>query len=160
MNQTIKKSTEPNTCIQGNADKYRAYREAWTRIKEAQLQEFYLEAITIEESIISDRLSSYFRKVLKTDKQPNSLKGMQDLWKKYHPEVIITGDFDDLVTASDQWREGRNKAIHAIVHSHRHPEQSIELFLSNSQEVAAKGEILALAVSQWCDRHIKQVKNI
>lgn len=159
MNQTIKKSTDPNKSIQGNVDKYLAYREAWTRIKEAQLQEFYLEAITIEESIICDRLSSYFRNVLKTDKQLNSLKRMQDLWKKHHPEAIIAGDFDDLVTALDQWREGRNKAIHTIVHSHRHPDQSIDLFLSHSRGVAAQGEKLALAVSQWCDRHIKQAKN-
>jgi hypothetical protein len=159
MNQTIKKSTESNKSIQGNADKYLAYREAWTRIKEAQLQGFYLEAITIEESIISDRLSSYFRNVLKTDRQPNSLKRMQDLWKKHHPEPIVFGEYDDLVTALDKWREGRNKSIHAIVSSHEHPEQSIELFLLSSQEVAAKGEKLASAVSQWCDRHIRESKN-
>jgi hypothetical protein len=158
MAQTIKKSTEPNKSIQGNADKYLAYREAWARIKESQSQGFYLEAITIEESIISDRLSSYFRNVLKTDRQPNSLKRMQDLWKKHHPEPIVFGDYDDLVTALDKWREGRNRSIHAIVNSHEHPEQSIELFLSNSQEVAAQGEKLALAVSQWCDRLIKQTK--
>jgi hypothetical protein len=158
MNQTIKKSTESNKSIQGNADKYLAYREAWTRIKEAQLQGFYLEAITIEESIISDRLSSYFRNVLRTDRQPNSLKRMQDLWRKHHPEPIVFGDYDDLITALGKWREGRNKSIHAIVNSHEHPEQSIESFLLHSKNVAERGEKLTSAISQWCDKKIRAVK--
>lgn len=58
MNPTIIKSSALAQPINGNGDKFRAYRESWTRIKEAQKQGFYLEAITIEESIISDRLSS------------------------------------------------------------------------------------------------------
>ena len=42
-----------------NTAKYESYTEAWRRIKAAQEKEFFLEAIVIEESIISDRLVSY-----------------------------------------------------------------------------------------------------
>lgn len=50
--------------IKGNAAKFWSYREAWTRIKQAQEQGFYLEAVTIEESIISDRLMSYLISIM------------------------------------------------------------------------------------------------
>jgi hypothetical protein len=123
-----------------NTAKYLAYREAWTRIKEAQKQCFYLEAITIEESIISDRLSSYFRNVLEIEKQPNTFKGMHDLWKKHHPEIIVSIDYTDLMQALDKWREERNKAIHDIVHSDTHVDRSIENFLSNTKTVAEDSE--------------------
>jgi len=56
-----------------HANKYFSYREAWVRIKKAQGYGFYLEAITLEESIITDRLVSYlvwigeFRRALKSN---------------------------------------------------------------------------------------------
>lgn len=155
MNPTITKSSIPTKPINGNEPKYRAYREAWTRIEKAQEQGFYLEAITIEESIISDRLSSYFRNVLEIEKQPNKFKGMHDLWKKHHPEIIAAGDYMDLMQALDKWREERNKAIHDIVHSHTHVDGSIENFLSNAKTVAKDGEKLTRIISQWCDKKIK-----
>ncbi len=158
MTQTFKKSTELEKPIIGNGPKCLAYREAWTRIKESQEQGFYLEAIKIEESIISDRLSSYFRNVLKTEKQPNSLKGMQDLWKKHHPESIISGGYDDLIFELDKWRKERNQAIHAIVQSHTHSERSIDSFLLHSKNVAARGEKLTSAISRWCDKKIREAK--
>ena len=52
----MRKSQVSEKKIKGNARKYDAYREAWTRIKQAQKNGFFLEAITIQESIISDRL--------------------------------------------------------------------------------------------------------
>jgi hypothetical protein len=39
--------------------KYLSYAEAWRRIKAAIQAGYYLEAVTIEESIIADRLLSY-----------------------------------------------------------------------------------------------------
>jgi len=42
-----------------NAMRYFSYKEAWVRIKKAQGSGFYLEAVTLEESIIADRLISF-----------------------------------------------------------------------------------------------------
>lgn len=158
MNPTIRKSGKLSQQINGDADKFLAYREAWTRIKEAQKQGFYLEAITIEESIISDRLSSYFRNVLKIEKKPTTLKGIHDLWKKHHPEVIASSDYTDLMQTLDKWREDRNKAIHDIVHTDTHIDRSIENFLSDTRTVAEEGEKLTRIISQWCDQKIKDAK--
>jgi hypothetical protein len=154
MNPTIIKSSAITQPINGNTAKYLAYREAWTRIKEAQKQGFYLEAITIEESIISDRLSSYFRNVLEIEKQPKTFYEMGKIWRESHPEIITYGD-RDLICALDEWRKERNKAIHDIVHSDTHFDRSIENFLSNTKAVAEDGEKLTRIISQWCNKKIK-----
>jgi hypothetical protein len=49
----VRKSTSPQKLIAGNSSKYDSYREAWSRIKLAQDNGFFLEAITIQESIIA-----------------------------------------------------------------------------------------------------------
>ena len=83
---------------------------------------------------------------------------MQDLWKKYHPEPIISGGYNDLIFELDKWREERNQSIHAIVQSHTHSEGSIESFLLHSKNVAERGEKLTSAISQWCDKKIRAAK--
>jgi hypothetical protein len=158
MNLTIIKSSAITKPINGNEPKYRAYREAWTRIEEAQKQGFYLEAITIEESIISDRLNSYFRNVLKIKKQPKTLCDIGKKWKEYHPEIITSVGCNDLISALDEWRKERNKAIHNIVHSETHADRSIENFLSSTKTAAENGEKLARAISEWCAKKIKETK--
>lgn len=42
-----------------NLQKYLSYKEAWTRINKAIKAKYFLEAIVIEESIMSDRLISF-----------------------------------------------------------------------------------------------------
>lgn len=49
----------PKPAQKGNVAKAASYREAKARIKAAKEQHFYIEAIAIIESIISDRILSY-----------------------------------------------------------------------------------------------------
>jgi hypothetical protein len=50
----LRKSKVLQKEIKGNSTKYESYREAWSRIKLAQENHFFLEAIAIQESIIFD----------------------------------------------------------------------------------------------------------
>ena len=45
--------------INGNVPKAKAYRLAWERIEKSIESDYPLEAIAIEESILSDRLNSF-----------------------------------------------------------------------------------------------------
>lgn len=90
-----------------------------------------------------------------TDKQFHSLKRIGDFWRKNHPDIIKYGDID-LITALDEWRIGRNHAIHTIVHSHCHRDNSIEIFLGDAKDVAETGEKLTREISKWCNKKIKQ----
>ena len=69
--------------IKGNAQKYLSFKEAWARIKSAQEAGFYLEAITIQESIMSDRITSYlsYKAMLPTKKRPSFADLLRE-WKR------------------------------------------------------------------------------
>jgi hypothetical protein len=136
----------------GNTDKYDKYREAWTRIKKAQENKFFLEAITIEESIISDRLSSYLKSQEIYPEKPRflSLGKLVDLWGKACPDPIHINEIENLQDAVLAWKDKRNDAVHAIVKSKPgQSEVSVSEFLEKARATAEEGVILAMAVQKW-----------
>lgn len=144
---------------QGNIFKHLSYREAWTRIKQAQEQEFYLEAVTLEESVITDRLISYLvgtgaiERADDLHKYP-SFGQLIKKWKLLHTNPICIRvksiEFQNLQTSVDNWREKRNKVVHGMVKSHPGTAtDNILNFLHEAKLTAKEGEILARAVSSW-----------
>ena len=85
---------------EGNANKYFSYSEAWVRIKKARGYGFYLEAVTLEESIIADRLVSFLICVgeIQADShvEKHSFGQLIQQWTKRVPEPIPTKYFPDL----------------------------------------------------------------
>ncbi|MEL6130579.1 MAG: hypothetical protein AAFR30_11835 [Cyanobacteria bacterium J06628_4] len=157
---TFRKSHTLQKKIAGNATKYQAYREAWSRIKLAQENHFFLEAITIQESIISDRLMRFL--ALPGSKNPFAKKkkkkylSFSDLiqaWKVNYPQGLPSGDYGDLIAAVDAWRRQRNDAIHSIVNPKPgEATQPIDLFLQQAKETAEAGTRLAREVCSWCQK--------
>ncbi len=154
----MKKSTPPPTQPLGNAQKYLSYREAWTRIKEAQENGFYLEAVAIEESIITDRLISHFVKVGVLERAPAKPKHLSfgqliQLWRKHVPDPIKQCEFDHLQEAVDGWRGSRNRSVHGMVKSQPgDPTEDVVDFLTAAREAAELGARLAHAVGSWHQR--------
>jgi hypothetical protein len=71
-----------------NPTKYFSYKEAWGRISRAIGHGFFFEAVTIEESIMCDRLISYLCRVhVKADAnlERQSFANLIALWKKQVP---------------------------------------------------------------------------
>lgn len=157
---TLRKSQTPQKEIAGNATKYQAYREAWSRIKLAQENHFFLEAITIQESIISDRLIRFlslpgsknpFAK--KKKKKYLSFSDLIQAWKVNYPHGLPSGDYKDLTAAVDTWRRQRNDAIHSIVNPKPGEDtQPIDSFLNQAKETAEEGTRLAREVCSWCQK--------
>ncbi|HEY9743857.1 MAG TPA: hypothetical protein V6C90_25495 [Coleofasciculaceae cyanobacterium] len=156
----MRKSSSPQKLIAGNSSKYDSYREAWSRIKLAQENDFFLEAITIQESLISDRLISYLSRPtasnpLSKDKKGHwpSFSNLIKSWRSEFPNGLQVGSYTDLISAVDQWRKVRNEAIHAIVKSEPgQPTQPIDLFLTKAKEAAEQGERLAREICNWCTK--------
>ena len=150
------KAKPPDCSPSGNVKKYLSYREAWTRIKESQQQEFYLEAVTLTESIISDRLTSYLKPV-----RHLSFSALIEDWKG--KDVSSDADSSKLSTlqnAVDDWRLTRNKVVHGMVRSRSELEiDDVESFLEKARESAATGEKLARAVDKWCKQAKKEAKS-
>ena len=101
----MRKSQTSDKAIIGNAEKFEAYREAWSRIKLAQENHFFLEAITIQESIISDRLISFLSrptapKILARNRRgrlPSFGSLIKDYWREEFPDPLKSGVYPDLI---------------------------------------------------------------
>lgn len=154
----MRKSQVVRKDIKGNAKKYEAYREAWTRVKQAIENGFFIEAITIQESIISDRLISFLTRpgasnaYIKKKKTGNFVSFHQIIkyWRSEFTVPLQSGVYVDLIDAVDKWRRNRNEAVHAIVKiDQNNGSQTIDGFLQQAKRVAEEGELLAREVCKW-----------
>lgn len=93
-------------------ERYELYKATFAWITKSINEGFYLEAISLEESLITDRLESYMTWLKGTD---YSFKTLGDL--KRAIEVYETDDDLRLLVLGelDQWRRARNKAAHEMV---------------------------------------------
>jgi hypothetical protein len=147
------KSTPPQQTPKGNANKYRRYREAWTRIKKAKDDEYYFEAVTLEESIICDRLISYLvsRGVTCADNKYLSFENLICEWERVTGGIPISeGNISNLQESVCEWKQLRNEVVHGMVKSCPDTElDDIQSFMEEARRAAEEGEKLARAVDNW-----------
>ncbi|MGB7416419.1 MAG: hypothetical protein WA902_19600 [Thermosynechococcaceae cyanobacterium] len=158
---SARKSSKSQKQVSGNAEKYESYKEAWARISLAIENGFFLEAVTIEESIISDRLISYLSRPTTSIPLSEGRHGLYTLtkkWKSELPSGLPFGEYTDLISEVDTWRCLRNEIVHAIVKSEPgQSHQPIEQFLQKAQESAEVGTKLARAVCKWTQEQNKEI---
>ena len=143
MTDTPKRFSEPRDSSEGNTRKFNSYAEAFARIAKAQEAGFYLEAVTLSESIISDRLVSYTSRP-GTGKQPNLNQAFALLIKE------IRDVAPELYGELDQWKNARNTLIHQFAKSlPGTPTTAVEDQLAIAKQAAAEGERLARRVCDW-----------
>lgn len=122
--------------------KYSAYTYAFQRVEEAVERGFYLEAVAIAESLISDRLISACRKTGQLPKRP-TLSELIDAAACLIPPIPKTEEFH-------RWREDRNHVLHGMVKSHKiSPLLAPPDFLELSEKTAINGIKLARLASNW-----------
>jgi hypothetical protein len=143
----------------GNSAKYSSYKEAWERIKEAQSAGHYLEAITLEESIISDRLISYLMGVGGIPRSDKFLTKPFALFisaaRKHVKYPILYHGHSDLLADIDTWRKERNFLIHEFVKSMPgEPTLLVIDVIEKAAAIAKTGAVLARGISDW---HRKQL---
>jgi hypothetical protein len=142
---------------QGNAAKYASYALAFGWMKRALAHRFYLEAVTIAESVICDRLISRLSRLGALDPDvPVERLGLGRLitvWRKAVPGRISDRFFDDVQATTDDWRRQRNHVLHGIVKTPpgRTPSDAA-LFKREVEAVARLGHRLAKSVCNWDTR--------
>ena len=126
-----------------NMQKYANYKEQFGRLNKAFHYRFYLEAIFIEYAIIEDRFESILRHSNKfnpekhdsLNKKLGKVKDMQrekkGLVRKYISE--------ELIEEITQWKEERNRLIHALMKQNLHTE--------DLETIAIVGQRLAKTIS-------------
>lgn len=118
--------------------RYQLFRKAWLRIALAEEQGFYLEAITLIESILSDRLESRASYVTRTDKGYSTLGSSLDILRKHEKSP----EFIQLLEMANVWRDQRNRALHEMVKFEHEQYPSWESKLSELPRVVAEGKTL------------------
>lgn len=93
--------------------RYKLYKSALDQAAKAKDNGFYLEGITLFESLITDRLESA---ITKATGEEVSFKNLGFLIQKLNNSSGFTSEFCDLInTDLDSWRKDRNRALHEIV---------------------------------------------
>lgn len=140
-----------------NLPKFFSYAMAWGWINRALGHRFFLEAVTLEESIIADRLISQLCRIgaLKVDRslERQSFASLIVAWKKAVPTPISDPFFQDLQSATDEWRKRRNHVVHGTVKSiPGSVHQDIGTFKDEAEKCAKDGKRIAMSVCNWCER--------
>lgn len=145
-----------------NEQKSSRYAFALGRIRSAMQSEFYLEALTIEESLITDRLlaSLEHRQVGERDERQR----LFELIKKHQVdpgldpaawagEEKVTDLFDEL----QQWRVKRNDLIHGF--GKCLPGSDLETppyLMARAKQAAERGLVLFRMLDGWLRRQMTQ----
>ena len=125
--------------VKENMQKYFNYKEQFKRLKKAIYNKFFLEAIFIEYAIIEDRAESILRyenneikseKFVSIDRKLNKITNLAENKKSLPHRYFSDGIIDEIL----EWKEKRNKMIHALMKQH--------LTTQILEELALAGECL------------------
>ncbi|EPF9310047.1 hypothetical protein ACSWFU_004260 [Vibrio vulnificus] len=121
----------------------KAQNKAIKRIEAAIDSKFYLEAITLQENLISNCLYNYLKS--KGEKAKNL-----SFCKLLNGCKSITGSNVGLINELDRWRVKRNEAIHGYIEAEINLlSESEKDFLSFSKITADEGKKLCQSVCEW-----------
>lgn len=145
----------------GNVSLYERYVAAWGRIKSAIEQGFYFEAIAIEESIISNRLTSFLFGIgamMKREADGTSYVSLGVMITRLR-SAAADPKWEDPISLADKlagWRKHRNTALHALASSFpgKAPKVPLPDFLADVKTTAEEGKALARSVSNWHKRQL------
>jgi hypothetical protein len=158
---------KPNEPSKGNIELAKRYEEAWRRINTALEHHYHFEAIAIEESILSNRITSFLYGVgaLREDEidQPKKFLSFNNLIQRWTEQCKKKGYWDNpavLIRSVDVWRLRRNAAIHALTRSFpgEAPLVSLRDFLEEAKGTAKEGAKLARQVDNWHQRQLAAAK--
>jgi len=133
--------------------RYLLYKYANEKISKAIENGFYLEAITLEESIISDRLEAYLFRLTKENKYDFKPLGELLIATK---KLSQSNEVIKLCEEIDVWRDQRNKMLHEFVKIE--VEIEIEEIIKKSELAALKGKYLAGKVSKVTRKLITKIQ--
>lgn len=136
--------------------RYLRYKLAFDRLDEALVEGWLLEAISLEESIITDRLLSIVGSGVDAASSRQSLSNLIAQAKK-----AMTGSGElvegDIFNELDQWRDDRNECVHGFckLDDHAYADNSAEIFSEKMWETAKKGRELVDLVKHLSSQAMK-----
>ncbi len=150
-----------------NMRKYESYKLAFDMIDEGIAGNCPLQSIAVEESILTDRISSTLNAGKQNASPANSLGHALRQWhpQKGSPDpnsALFDEKMEKLFTRLDAWRKERNALLHAIVKSAQgdEPETPASEFLLRAMKAAKDGLALVRKVDKWTKRQIRKAAKV
>jgi hypothetical protein len=127
-------------------------------MKKAIEEKFYLEAITIQESIITDRLLNFVItnniKNISEDELHKPIAFLNKLISHCKPFFEDENLYEEL----NEFRFSRNNCIHAMVKSYPgNPTQKVSEFQKLAKETSINGKMLTRKIEAW---HLRMKKKL
>jgi len=94
--------------------RHERYKETIDRYNEAMNNGFYLEAITLMESLIADRLECAANYYDVKDHSYSTLGSLTNCFSSKSVKEKVSSDFLNTIETIGKWKNGRNKALHEM----------------------------------------------
>jgi len=147
LHSSANSSMNFNEAIDNLSSRNEIYKDALERISNAINNGYFLEAITLEESLITNCFYN-FLKAKKVKNIDTSFFKLLGIYKKskFNKSISTSTLVDDLNT----WRKNRNTSIHGFVTSRENTfSKSQQQFIAFSEETAILGYTLTNKVIDW-----------
>ncbi|MCY4046412.1 MAG: hypothetical protein OXE99_15220 [Cellvibrionales bacterium] len=134
--------------IKSLKQRHEAQQKALQQIQKAIDEEFFLEAITLQECFISNCLYNYLVMQGKNNLEDASFhKLLTQIGKGFNHGQYLKSDFDSRI---NDWRKDRNKAIHGFITSKIDELTTAKAnFDGFSKETALQGAALCSDIEKW-----------
>lgn len=147
-----------------NYAKMDSYALAFRLIDVSILHNFPLEAVAIEESILSDRLWSSLHAANVPSLKHETLGAALAVWNEHQDDSILAAvlgeDLMKLKKDLTNWWDTRNKVIHGIVKAPQGQGSAITAanFEKSAMKTARDGKSLANKVKRFTQKQIRKAK--
>jgi len=148
------KDIDVDKAVEELVARHEAYEVALGRIRNAINTGFYLEAIALEECLVSNCLNNFLR---------NRFVKMASTSFSMLIKALIDREADScpndrqMFRRLDEWRKARNTAIHGFISAHSESLKGAQdTFASESEATARQGIDLSKAVVEWYERECVQ----
>ncbi len=160
MHKSIIEGIDYDKASKALSSRKQAQNSTLVRINDAITAGFYLEAISLQECLISNCLYNYItaKREGKTTDSSTLYNMIKTIKRKKSP---LNAEDNLLFDEVDDWRRFRNKAIHGFIQSQTNKlEASLEDFLVFAEKTAKQGQDLCQKVCSWYDDQSVQFINI
>lgn len=135
------------------------YQLAFSQFNKAMDEGFYLEAVSIIESVIADRMESRIGQLTGKDVEFGTLSKNRDVLNgsKKHEKIEFAQELIDLYNKIvSVWAGKRNEALHRIVKISTQEAKDYDEFLEKAKETAVEGRAIFNELKKLMNRKSNQ----
>ena len=166
-----RKPSSPKVRVSGGkgsdagAVRHELYKAAWARYNEAMSAGFYLEAITIVDSVITDRVEAYTQHLMHFDEKHQQVESLGNAMSALNiaredRQIADNAEYKAIRKAVMKFYEGRNKAVHNfVILTNANAEMSIDERIKDAKDTAEYGREVFNLVNAYTKKQMYGGKN-